>query len=152
MKEHDYETASILAQILGQAHQEKYEDLIAFALCMRGAFYHNPDVFKRVAATSPVNEVILNLMMGTNRNNTYALKALEKLSDETPLYWFLKAVLADRMDQGQNMSLALPEAVKCLVKCFQLDESFVDKALKDGSLRESTVDEAIAEYEMQKKN
>lgn len=150
MKEHDYETASVLAQILSQAHQEKYEDLIAYALCMRGAFYHNPDVFKRVAASSPVNEVILNLMMGTNRNNTYALKALEKLSDETPLYWYLKAVLADRMDQGQDLSLDLPEAVKCLVKCFQLDDSFMDKALKDGSLKEATVDEAVAEYEMQK--
>ena len=152
LKEHNYEKASVAAQILEQAKNKDYEELIAFALCMRGSFYNNSQVFKKVAAISPVNEVILNLMMGTNRNNMYAQESLEKLSDETPLYWFLKAVLADRMDQGQNMSLDLPEAVKCLVKCFQLDESFVDKALKDGSLRESTVDEAIAEYEMQKKN
>lgn len=149
---HDYESASVAAQILNQAQHKGYEDLIAFALCMRGSFYNQPDVFKRVAATSPVNEVILNLMMGTNRNNAYAQEALEKISDKKPLYWYLKAVLADRMDQGQDMSLDLPEAVRCLVKCFHMDETFLSKALRDGSLKEATVDEAIAEYEMQKQH
>lgn len=150
MKVRDYETASVAAQILAQSNKQEYEELIAFALCMRGAFYQRPDVFKKVAQTSPVNEVILNLMMGTNRNNAYAREALEKISDQTPLYWYLKAVLAERMDQGQEqVSFDLPEAVKCLVKCFQMDESFVNKALRDGSLMEATVDEAIAEYEMQ---
>lgn len=148
--ERDFERASVVAQILAQARKEEYAELIAFAHCMRGAFYNNAEVFKRVAATSPVNEVVLNLMMETNRNNAYARNALEKLSQDTPLYWYLKAVLADRMDQGQDLSFDLPEAVQCLVKCFQMDESFMNKALKDGSLKEATVDEAVAEYEMQK--
>lgn len=148
--ERDFERASVAAQILAQARKEEYAELIAFAHCMRGAFYNNPEVFKRVAATSPVNEVILNLMMETNRNNAYAQSALEKLSQDTPLYWYLKAVLADRMDQGQSLSFDLPEAVQCLVKCFQMDESFISRAQKDGSLKEATVDEAIDEYEMQK--
>ncbi len=150
MKARDYESASVAAQILAEAHNDKYADLIAFALCMRGSFYNRPDVFKRVAATSPVNEVILNLMMGTNRNNAYAQNALEKVSDKNPLYWYLKAVLADRQDQGQSMSFDLPEAVKCLVTCFRMDEKFLNIALRDGSLKEATVDEAIAEYEIQK--
>lgn len=148
--ERDFERASVAAQILAQARKEEYAELIAFAHCMRGAFYNNPEVFKRVAATSPVNEVVLNLMMETNRNNAYAQNALEKLSQDTPLYWYLKAVLADRMDQGQSLSFDLPEAVQCLVKCFQMDESFISRAQKDGSLKEATVDEAIDEYEMQK--
>lgn len=148
--ERDFERASVAAQILAQARKEEYAELIAFAHCMRGAFYNNSEVFKRVAATSPVNEVVLNLMMETNRNNAYAQNALEKLSQDTPLYWYLKAVLADRMDQGQNLSFDLPEAVQCLVKCFQMDESFISRAQKDGSLKEATVDEAIDEYEMQK--
>lgn len=148
--ERDFERASVAAQILAQARKEEYAELIAFAHCMRGAFYNNPEVFKRVAATSPVNEVVLNLMMETNRNNAYAQSALEKLSQDTPLYWYLKAVLADRMDQGQSLSFDLPEAVQCLVKCFQMDESFISRAQKDGSLKEATVDEAIDEYEMQK--
>lgn len=148
--ERDFERASVAAQILAQARKEEYAELIAFAHCMRGAFYNNPEVFKRVAATSPVNEVVLNLMMETNRNNAYAQSALEKLSQDTPLYWYLKAVLADRMDQGQSLSFDLPEAVQCLVKCFQMDESFISRAQKDGSLKEAIVDEAIDEYEMQK--
>lgn len=149
LKVRDYESASVAAQILSQAHKADYEEMIAFALCMRGSFYNNPEIFKKVAATSPVNEVVLNLMMGTNRNNSYAMEALEKVSDETPVYWYLKAVLADRMDLGQNM-LDLPEAVKCLVKCFQMNENFVNRALQDGSLKEATVDEAVTEYEMLK--
>lgn len=151
LKVRDYESASVAAQILSQAHKADYEDLIAFALCMRGAFYNNPEIFKKVAAISPVNEVVLNLMMGTNRNNSYALTALEKVPDQAPQYWYLKAVLADRMDQGDNLSLDLPEAVKCLVKCFQMNGDYVNRALQDGSLREETVDEAIDEYEMLKK-
>lgn len=150
IKERDFEKASVVAQILSQARKEEYADLIAFAHCMRGSFYNNAEVFKRVAATSPVNEVILNLMMETNRHNAYAQEALEKISKDNPLYWYLKAVLADRMDQGQNMSFDLPEAIRCLVKCFQMNESFINRAMVDGSLKEATVDEAIAEYEMQK--
>lgn len=150
IKERDFEKASVVAQILSQARKEEYADLIAFAHCMRGSFYNNAEVFKRVAATSPVNEVILNLMMGTNRHNAYAQDALEKISKDNPLYWYLKAVLADRMDQGQNVSFDLPEAIQCLVKCFLMDEAFINKALIDGSLKEATVDEAIAEFEMQK--
>lgn len=149
LKARDYESASVAAQILNQAHKAEYEDLIAFALCMRGSFYNNPDIFKKVAAASPVNEVVLNLMMGTNRNNSYALTALEKIPTNTPQYWYLKAVLADRLDLGQN-TLDLPEAVKCLVQCFQMDENFVNRALQDGSLKEATVDEAVAEYDMLK--
>lgn len=149
LKARDYESASVAAQILNQAHKAEYEDLIAFALCMRGSFYNNPDIFKKVAAASPVNEVVLNLMMGTNRNNSYALTALEKIPTHTPQYWYLKAVLADRLDLGQN-TLDLPEAVKCLVQCFQMDENFVNRALQDGSLKEATVDEAVAEYDMLK--
>lgn len=149
LKARDYESASVAAQILNQAHKAEYEDLIAFALCMRGSFYNNPEIFKKVAAASPVNEVVLNLMMGTNRNNSYALTALEKIPTHTPQYWYLKAVLADRLDLGQN-TLDLPEAVKCLVQCFQMDENFVNRALQDGSLKEATVDEAVAEYDMLK--
>lgn len=149
LKARDYESASVAAQILNQAHKAEYEDLIAFALCMRGSFYNNPEIFKKVAATSPVNEVVLNLMMGTNRNNSYALTALEKIPTNTPQYWYLKAVLADRQDLGEN-TLDLPEAVKCLVQCFQMDENFVNRALQDGSLKEATVDEAVAEYDMLK--
>lgn len=149
LKARDYESASVAAQILNQAHKAEYEDLIAFALCMRGSFYNNPEIFKKVAAASPVNEVVLNLMMGTNRNNSYALTALEKIPTNTPQYWYLKAVLADRLDLGQN-TLDLPEAVKCLVQCFQMDENFVNRALQDGSLKEATVDEAVAEYDMLK--
>lgn len=149
LKARDYESASVAAQILNQAHKAEYEDLIAFALCMRGSFYNNPEIFKKVAASSPVNEVVLNLMMGTNRNNSYALTALEKIPTNTPQYWYLKAVLSDRLDLGQN-TLDLPEAVKCLVQCFQMDENFVNRALQDGSLKEATVDEAVAEYDMLK--
>lgn len=58
--------------------------------------------------------------------------------------------MADRQDQGQSMSFDLPEAVKCLVTCFRMDEKFLNIALRDGSLKEATVDEAIAEYETQK--
>lgn len=150
LKARDFESASVAAQILNQAHKPEYEDMIAFALCMRGSFYNNPGVFKTVAATSPVNEVILNLMMGTNRNNSYALEALSKIPEKNSLYWYLKAVLADRMDRGDNLSLDLPEAVKCLVQCFQMDESYINRALQDGSLKEATVDEAVSEYEMLK--
>lgn len=150
LKAHDFDEASVAAQILSQAHKEEYEEMIMFALCMRGSFYNNSEIFKKVAATSPVNEVILNLMMRTNRNNSYALEALSKISEKSSLYWYLKAVLADRMDLGDNLSLDLPEAVKCLVKCFQMDESYINRALRDGSLKEETVDEAVSEYEIQK--
>lgn len=148
LKKRDFEEASVAAQILNQAHKKEYEEMIAFALCMRGSFYNNPEIFKKVVATSPVNEVILNLMMGTNRHNSYALEALSKVPEDTALYWYLKAVLSDRMDQGDNLSLDLPEAVKCLVKCFQMDECYISRALQDGSLKEATVDEAVSEYEM----
>lgn len=149
LKARDFETASVMAQILQASSNPKYRLLIAYTHCMRGAFYQNKEVFRLVSSLSPVNRVVLNLMMNTNRNNAYAQKALEEMSDDTALYWYFKAVLAERMESDEILSFDLPESIKCLVKCFQIDSHFMETALRDGSLREATVNEAIDEFKLQ---
>lgn len=154
LKANNFEQASIMAQILPDT--EKNAKLKAFAMCLGGYYKggRTPEereqahkVFDLVKSTSPLNEVIMNLAMDSKGYDAMALRASKNLPADDPKTWYLKAIIHNRTGEA-----GFESAKNCLVKCFQLDESYQHIAEMDGDigkdLYEYTMDMYPTDIEM----
>ena len=144
IKAYDFDNASVMAQILPNTPENQL--MKAFALCLGGYYKSDKQVFETVKNSSPVNEVVMDLALDTKAGNAMAAKAAQKLDPESPVTWYLKAIIANR---GGDMGYI--DATQNLKKCFSMDEKYIKIAETDGDLDEDMVASTIDEYLEEKK-
>lgn len=117
---YDYRNAGIMSSILPDNESNRL--LRAFVKCLSG-HYRKPQYHEPVAASSPNNKVVIYI--ATNNLSLAKVIAEEELENDNPRKYYFLAQIFMKMDETV-------EVVNNLVKCFQLDESFVAIADADG--------------------
>lgn len=145
IRANSYEDASIMAQILPPTPEN--EEIIAFAMCMGGYFEGkaNRKYFNRVAESSPMNKVVMNMALESKSANRIAEETLKQLppNDATTLY--IKAQL-----EARKGDLGMMGCMDALKRCFQKDEKFMGLALTDGEFVKEDVEQTIKDYQEEK--
>ena len=110
---YDYRNAGIMSSILPDNESNRL--LRAFVKCLSG-LYRKPQYYEPVAASSPNNKVVIYIAI----DNLSLAKVIaeEELENDNPRKYYFLAQIYMKMDETV-------EVVNNLVKCFQLDESFV---------------------------
>lgn len=136
LKADNYQQAGILAQMLPD--EPKHEKLKAFTSCLGGYYKggrtvaekeRTSRVFALVKASSPINEVIMELALETKGGDNRALDAAMKLPGENPISWYLRAIAYNRKGD-----LGTEQAKDCLIKCFTMDKKYIGIAASDGDI------------------
>ncbi|MCR5002828.1 MAG: hypothetical protein K5984_00510 [Bacteroidales bacterium] len=157
-----YPEASVLAQMLPD--NDDYQLARALALCYRGYYQggnsfqdkaRNRRVFEIIEASSPLNEVVINLALKTAAGNAAASAAIDE--EETISYFekkgkmglwnYLKAVVATREAQETLSGEAAFSVAVFLLKSFQIDPVYMDYAAVDGDLEKADYEEAKKMYD-----
>lgn len=155
-----------------------FRELSMLVACLNGYYAEDEEVLNANLNKDVVNTIILHLAMGAKQNkgkvsaskqryhNVEALKMIRQLNDlpaeKQALAYYLKAVIYNRLDLAIAEAnvftgyLYENKAADALVKCFELDESFIRRCQGDAYIRDSyqegdvrerdIFDEAVARY------
>lgn len=162
LKAGKYAEASVLAQMLPDTGE--YKTARAFAFCLRGYYQggntfqekaRNQEVFETVAASSPLNNVVMNLAVKTAEGDKAASAAIDdegtvryfEEKGQMALWNYLKAVVSTREAENSLSSEAAFSVTGYLLKSFQLDPKFLDYASVDGDISKSDYEEAKKMYD-----
>lgn len=152
IKANDFENASVMAKLIPDEYKE-FALVKAYAWAMGGYFQggSTPEeaqraqqTFQTICRSSIQNEAVMNLALETPQGDTQAEKALEQMSDNKPVKWYLKAVIAARKGDA-----GLTEAALYLVRCFNLDKKMIVTAQNDGEFNKEIVETALDMYKNQ---
>ncbi|MGL5958321.1 MAG: hypothetical protein ACRCZZ_06990 [Phocaeicola sp.] len=148
----DYEEASILAQILPNTPAN--EKMIAFARCL-GGYFRGGDTpeerkqsrnnFDLVRQSSPINNVVMQLAMENRGNNALAEQGLKDIDFESPIRWYLKAIVENRKGD-----VGFEEAKNALIQCYKRDEKYITIAEQDGDIGKDLFEYSLEMYELEK--
>lgn len=117
---YDYRNAGIMSSILPDNENNRL--LRAFVKCLSG-HYRKPQYYEPVAASSPNNKVVIYIAI--DNLSLAKVVAEEELDDKDPRKFYFLAQIHKKM-AGETKDI-----VDNLLKCFQLDESFVPIADAD---------------------
>lgn len=148
----------------------EFRELSMLVACLNGYYAQDPEVLNANLGKDVINDIILHLAMGAKQNkgkvsremqryhNVEALKMIRQLNDlpaeKQALGYYLKAVIYSRLDLAiadANVFtgyLYENKAVDCLVKCFELDESFIRRCQGDAYVRDSYQDGDVRERDL----
>ncbi len=145
LKTNNYSRASVMAQMLPSGDEE-YELFKALTMCLGGYYKGGATEEERlkraewadiVMNSSPRNRVVMLLAMNTRGHNILARKAIEELPQDEALTWYFKAIVSGRECKYENSDPMEPiYFTEYLIKCFELDPSFIDLARADGDINE----------------
>lgn len=97
------------------------DDLQAIVQAMAGYY---DDAFEKVAATSPLNEVVMLLAM---KRNQEAWDKISTMSIETAREYYIKAIAANRLER-------VGDAIMSIERALELDPSLLEIARVDGDI------------------
>lgn len=117
----DYLNAGIMSNILPNNNSNRL--LRAFVKCLQG-YYDKSGYSDPVAASSPNNRVVISIAQG-NLGVAKAVAEME-LEDDNPRKFYFLAQIAQKSGEEEKTT-------DYLVKCFELDESFVTIAENDAT-------------------
>ncbi len=152
---YNYPQASIMAQML--PNTDEYKTLKAVTMC-RGGHYkggktpqdqkNRAQWFATAMESSPLNKVVMLLAMNTVNYDKRAEEAIKDLPENDPRTWYFKAVISSRkMKDLLNSEWDEPDKFKeAMLKCFELDPSYVKTAYIDGDIDEQHIKELLEEY------
>jgi len=148
----------------------EFRELSMLVACLNGYYAQDPEVLNANLGKDVINDIILHLAMGAKQNkgkvsremqryhNVEALKMIRQLNDlpaeKQALGYYLKAVIYSRLDLAIAEAnvftgyLYENKAVDCLVKCFELDESFIRRCQGDAYVRDSYQDGDVRERDL----
>lgn len=154
---HFFDAASLVRRI---NDLPEYRELSQLVACLNGYYAEDPAVLNANLGKDIINTVVLHLAMGAKQNkdkvsreqqryhNFQAMKYIRQLNDvpaeKKALAYYLKAVIYNRIGY---LLVDVPEIqfysylfeqkpVDCLVKCFELDESFIQRCQGDAYIRD----------------
>lgn len=164
---HYFSAASLVRRI---EHLPQYRELSLLVACLNGYYADNHSVFNANIGKDLINTIVLHLAMGAKQNrskvtpekqryhNVEALKLLRELNtlpeEKQALGYYLKAVVYNRLDlaiSDANMFtgyLYEEKPVECLLKCFELDESFIRKCQGDAYVRDKYDESDVRERDI----
>lgn len=119
LDEGKYASADSLLSFLPET--EHFTQLRAITGALAG--YHT-ETFDAVAATSPLNKVVMLLAM---KHNEEAWQQLQTLPVQTAREYYVKAIAANRLDY-------INEALICINKALELEPSLIETARLDGDV------------------
>lgn len=119
LDEGKYASADSLLSFLPET--EHFTQLRAITGALAG--YHT-ETFDAVAATSPLNKVVMLLAM---KRNEEAWQQLQTLPVQTAREYYVKAIAANRLDY-------INEALICINKALELEPSLIETAHLDGDV------------------
>lgn len=119
LDEGKYASADSLLSFLPET--EHFTQLRAITGALAG--YHT-ETFDAVAATSPLNKVVMLLAM---KRNEEAWQQLQTLPVQTAREYYVKAIAANRLDY-------INEALICINKALELEPSLIETARLDGDV------------------
>lgn len=119
LDEGKYAPADSLLSFLPET--EHFTQLRAITGALAG--YHT-ETFDAVAATSPLNKVVMLLAM---KRNEEAWQQLQTLPVQTAREYYVKAIAANRLDY-------INEALICINKALELEPSLIETARLDGDV------------------
>lgn len=119
LDEGKYTSADSLLSFLPET--EHFTQLRAITGALAG--YHT-ETFDAVAATSPLNKVVMLLAM---KRNEEAWQQLQTLPVQTAREYYVKAIAANRLDY-------INEALICINKALELEPSLIETARLDGDV------------------
>lgn len=119
LDEGKYAPADSLLSFLPET--EHFTQLRAITGALAG--YHT-ETFDAVAATSPLNKVVMLLAM---KRNEEAWQQLQTLPIQTAREYYVKAIAANRLDY-------INEALICINKALELEPSLIETARLDGDV------------------
>lgn len=96
-------------------------DLLAIVQAMAG--YYN-DAFEKVAAMSPINEVVMLLAM---KRNEEAWQKISAIQITTAREYYIKAIVANRLEMAGD-------AIMCIEKALEMDPALLEIAKVDGDI------------------
>ena len=152
LKADNFDQGSVMAQIL--PNTDKNRKLKAFAMCLGGYYKggtnaeeraRSREVFELVKNSSLLNEVVMWLALDSKGGNMEAEKAVDKLSLEEPITWYLKAIISLR--KGET---GLQDASNCMIQCFKRDEKYMQIAENDGDVGKENFDFIMDMYQLEK--
>lgn len=152
IKAGDFENASVMAKLIPDEYKE-YELVKAYAWALGGYFHggNTPEekeraqrTFQAICASSTRNRAVMNLALETPEGDAEADKALNELPQDSPVKYYLKAVIAARKGDAELTNAAL-----FLVKCFNLDKQMIVTAQNDGEFSKEIVETALDIYKNQ---
>lgn len=138
----------------------QYRELAQLVACLNGYYAEDPTVLNANLNKDLINTVVLHLAMGAKQNkgkvsaatqryhNFEAMKLIRQLNDlpaeQKALGYYLKAVIYNRLgyllveipDIAWYSYLYEEKSVECLLKCFELDESFIKRCQGDAYIRD----------------
>lgn len=142
MKSGNYEKAMNWAWRLKD--MPKYHGLTDVILCLGGYYMYDASLFNRVRHSSPLNDIVMCLAMGTADYAKQAIVALDDMPDlyTTPKLLYLRAIAYSRL--GSDFDFKAQES---LSMCFNVayesgDKSWVELARTDGDIKEDLFESA----------
>ena len=152
IKAGDFENASVMAKLIPAEYTE-FNLVKAYAWAM-GGYFHGGDTpeeaqraeqtFQTICRSSVQNEAVMNLALETPQGDAQAEKAVEQMPEESPVKWYLKAIITARKgDSGMT------ETAVYLVRCFNLDKKMIVLAQNDGEFTKEMVETALDIYKNQ---
>ena len=154
---HFYDAASLVRRI---ENLPDYRELSQLVACLNGYYAEDETILNANLGKDLINTVILHLAMGAKQNkdkvsaakqryhNFEAMRLIRQLNDlpaeKQALAYYLKAVMYNRVGY---LLAEVPEIqyyaylfedkpVDCLVKCFELDASFIKRCQGDAYIRD----------------
>lgn len=160
LKSDNFPQASRLCKLLPDT--EEFKGIKSYALCF-GGYYKGGNteaerekarqVFDVVAASSPLNYVIMHLALNMKAHDEAAAAGLPaaaqyaKENGKEALYEYLCAVVAQREAAFSDDVFAFMGVVTHLTAAFKLDPSFIEIASTDGDIEIANYEDAKSEYE-----
>ncbi len=157
----NYPQASILAQMLPD--NDKYRVVKAITMC-RGGYYKGGKTQKEqeirerwrdiAMESSPLNKVVMLLAMNTANYDKKAEEAIKFLPEDDARTWYFKAVLSSRKLRDKFSETYWDEVdnfAALMIRCFDLDPSFVGIAYNDGDIDEQQIKDLLEKYPDYKK-
>lgn len=153
---HYFSAASLLRRLEGMPEYVQLSQLVA---CLNGYYADNPTVLNAMLGKNLINSIVLHLAMGAKQNkhkvpaarqryhNVEALKLIRLLNnlpeEKLALGYYFKAVIYHRLNMVISEAVGLPfgpfyeeKAEACLLKCFELDDKFIEICKGDAYIRD----------------
>lgn len=153
---HYFSAASLMRRLEDIPEYLQLSQLVA---CLNGYYADNPTILNAMLGENLINTIVLHLAMGAKQNkhkvpatqqryhNVEALKLIRQLNylpkEKQALGYYFKAVIYHRLNMVISEAVGLPfgpfyeeKAEACLLKCFELNEEFIDICKGDAYIRD----------------
>ena len=138
MSAQDFARAAALAERL----PGEYAFLREVAKCMDGNVPADEESKRLLSESSPRNRVLVDMMEGNVTEST--LSALEKMSQDEAVTWYLRARAHCMMHE--RAFTADPYVVECLERCFEISPDMGETAKFDSEINEYALKEVLGVF------